>query len=90
MKEKARLLSTAGTAENTGPVARTLEGTCEHYGWTRTYVFGELANGNLVAVKAGRRTLVTTESADRLFAALPRAAYRAPKAAAGKQAAAVQ
>jgi hypothetical protein len=60
------------------PAARTIEGTCEHYGWTRTYVFSELARGRLIAVKAGRRTLVTTESAEQLFASLPRAVYRAP------------
>lgn len=65
-----------------GPAARTIEGTCEHYGWTRTFVFGCLAAGDLEAVKAGRRTLVTTESSDRLFRGLPRASYRAPERAA--------
>jgi hypothetical protein len=60
------------------PAARTIEATCAHFSWTRTFVFGRLAAGELAAVKAGRRTLVTTESADRLFRNLPRATYRAP------------
>lgn len=60
------------------PAARTLESTAAHYGWTRTFIFGRLACGDLEARKAGRRTLVTTESAERLFANLPRASYRAP------------
>ena len=62
------------------PVARTVKRTCEHYDWTRTFAYGALAKGDLIAVKAGRRTLITSESADRLFASLPQAVYRAPPA----------
>jgi hypothetical protein len=64
------------------PVARTIEATCQHYGWTRTFVYDQLAMQKLEARKAGRRTLVTTESAERLFRNLPRAQFTAPKAAA--------
>lgn len=63
--------------ENSRPAARTIEATCSHYGWTRTFVYARLAAGDLVAIKAGRRTTVTTASADHLFASLPRGAYRA-------------
>jgi hypothetical protein len=63
------------------PAARTVADTMEHYAWTKTFIFNELGRGRLVALKAGRRTLVTTESAERLFASLPRAAYRAPREA---------
>ena len=59
------------------PIARTIEATCSHFGWTRTYVYDKLASGELLAVKAGRRTLVTTASADGLFASLPRITRRA-------------
>jgi hypothetical protein len=61
------------------PVARTIDGTVHHYGWTRSFVYEELSKGSLRAVQAGRRTLITTESADRLFKALPGANYRAPR-----------
>jgi hypothetical protein len=63
------------------PVARTIEATCEHYGWTRTFVYGQLAIQKLEARKAGRRTLITTESAEQLFRSLPRAQFSAKKAA---------
>ena len=58
------------------PAGRTIEATCAHYAWTRTFVFEHLGNGDLEAIKAGRRTVVITESADRLFRNLPRAGYR--------------
>lgn len=63
------------------PAARTVEATMQHYGWSRSYVFKHLQEGNLEAKKAGRRTLVTAESANRLYASLPTQTYRAPKAA---------
>lgn len=58
------------------PAGRTIEATCAHYGWTRTFVFERLGNGDLDGLKAGRRTVIITESADRLFRKLPRAGYR--------------
>lgn len=63
------------------PRARTIEGTGAHYGWTRTFIYGQIGEGKLEALKAGRRTLVTTESAERLFHMLPKARISAPKAA---------
>jgi hypothetical protein len=54
-----------------------------HYGWTRTFIFQRLASGELEAVKAGRRTTITTDSAQRLFRSLPRARYRAAGGTAG-------
>ena len=72
------LTSTADTRPM--PAARTIEDTCQHYGWTRTFTYGKLAEQELLAVKAGRRTLITTESAERCFKKLPRATFTAPKA----------
>jgi hypothetical protein len=63
------------------PAARTIDGTCVHYGWTRSFVFKNLATGDLKARKAGRRTLITTESADQLFENLPAAQYTTTAAA---------
>ena len=58
------------------PMARSVEATMAHYGWTRTFVFERLAAGELQGVKAGRRTTITSASAQRLFERLPRARYR--------------
>lgn len=61
---------------NPEPVAAmTIEATGQRYGWTRTFIYGELAAGRLEARKAGRRTLVLAESADRLLASLPPARF---------------
>lgn len=69
-------------AATPAPAARTVERTMAHYGWSRSYVFKHLQEGVLEAKKAGRRTLVTAESAERLYASLPRQIYRAPRKAA--------
>ncbi len=61
---------------HTPPLARSIEGTCDAYGWTRAFVYERLASGELEGRKAGRRTLVVTASSDRLFASLPRAKFR--------------
>ncbi len=58
------------------PAARSIKSTMAHYGWTRTFVFERLAAGELQGVKAGRRTTITSASAQRLFERLPRARYR--------------
>lgn len=70
--------NTARSPVAPAPVARTVEQTAAHYGWSRSYIFKGLAEGLLEAKKAGRRTLVTSESADRLYASLPTQTYRAP------------
>jgi hypothetical protein len=75
---KSHSVPKSASVSMTAPVARTIEATCDHYGWSRTYVFERLAREDLVGVKAGRRTLITRESADRFFASLPRATYRPP------------
>ena len=59
------------------PAARTIRETEAHYGWSRSYIYLNLAAGLLEAKKAGRRTLIVSESADRLFASLPRQTFRA-------------
>ena len=58
------------------PVARTIPDTCEHYGWTRTFVYNALSAGKLKARKAGRRTLIDSESSDELHQSLPAAEFR--------------
>jgi len=58
------------------PAGRTVDATEAHYGWTRSFIYERLGAGDLEGVKAGRRTIITTESADRLFRGLPRARYR--------------
>jgi hypothetical protein len=62
------------------PAGRTVADTCAHYGWTRTFTYQALAAGLLKARKAGRRTIIDTESSDRLFNSLPE--FRASTAAA--------
>lgn len=44
-------------------------------GHGRTQVYALLAQGRLVAVKAGRRTLIVAESADAYLRSLPRATF---------------
>jgi hypothetical protein len=73
-----RLKTRAASLTIDPPIARSIKGIVAHYGWTRTFIFQRLASGHLEAVKAGRRTLVTTESADRLYGTLPGARYRRP------------
>jgi hypothetical protein len=60
-------------------VGMTIKLACVKYGWTRSFIYTRLAMGDLVGMKAGRRTPITTESADRLFASLPRATFRLPQ-----------
>ena len=67
------------TPHNPVPVARTISDTSKAYGWTRTFIYERLGIGDLQAVKAGRRTLILTATADALFCKLPPAAIRAPR-----------
>ncbi len=66
----------------TAPLARTIEATVAHYGWTRTFIYLKLATGELDAIKAGRRTTIITDSAEQLFSSLPKATFRCPRKAA--------
>ncbi len=68
--------SASSVPGNEPPVARPIEATMAHYGWTRTFIFDRLAKGKLEGVKAGRRTTITSVSAERLFQSLPRGKYR--------------
>jgi hypothetical protein len=68
------------TPEQKMPAARTIEDTCKHYGWTRTFVYERLGARELIGLKAGRRTTITTESSERLFQSLPMARIRPPEA----------
>jgi len=73
------MMTQAGPGElpqGPSPAGRTVGATEAHYGWTRTFIYERLGAGDLEAVKAGRRTIITVESADRLFRTLPRATYR--------------
>jgi hypothetical protein len=52
-------------------VARTVKGFCEAYGVGKTTAYELIAGGELEIRKAGSRTLVIEESAQRWFAKLP-------------------
>ncbi len=62
------------------PAARTVRETEAYYGWSRSYIYLSLAAGLLEAKKAGRRTLIVSETADKLFDSLPRQTFRAKAA----------
>jgi excisionase family DNA binding protein len=53
-------------------VAHTVKGVIDCYGIQRTTVFKLIKDGKLEARKAGGRTLITTASLERWFAALPK------------------
>lgn len=58
----------------------------EAYGPMRTHIYRLISTGELVAVKNGRQTLITVESAERWAANLPRLVSRAaPSGAAEAQ-----
>ena len=44
---------------------------CEHYGIGRTRAYEEIGAGRLQALKAGNRTLVTTDAAESWLRSLP-------------------
>ena len=56
------------------PEAVDIPGACRIGGWGRSYTYEKIASGELVGVKAGRRTLVLVSSIRAHLAALPRVA----------------
>ena len=61
------------------PVTMTISGIMERHGWTRSTVYRKLKNGDIRAVKDGRRTKIDVASADQHVAALPDATFRSPR-----------
>jgi Helix-turn-helix domain len=53
------------------PVAYTIPDFCAHYGIGRSLTYELIADGKLIARKAGRRTLIDADSAARWYASLP-------------------
>jgi hypothetical protein len=53
-------------------VARTVKGFCKAYGVGRSRAYELINGGKLTVVKAGSRTLITEESAQKWFSGLPR------------------
>ncbi len=64
------------------PLAYTIDGAVKASGLTRSRIYQLIGLGELVAKKAGRRTLITAESLQHCLANLPAANIRAPKQAA--------
>ncbi len=62
-------------------VALSVEHFCEQYGIGRTYAFGLIRAGKLLAVKAGKRTLIPAAEADRWFESLMAIEPKSSKAA---------
>ena len=56
--------------------ALSIDEFCERFAIGRTYVYRELACGRLHAQKAGRRTIIPLDEAERWLRSLP--AYSAP------------
>lgn len=65
--------------ETTQPIAVTFPGATARTGIARTRLYELVGAGVLDARKAGRRTLIMTESLDRYVASLPPASIRAPR-----------
>jgi len=59
----------------------TIKAVCEARGISRAYVYILLGAGKLKAVKDGRRTIITADSFDAYFGALPAAEFRSRAAA---------
>jgi excisionase family DNA binding protein len=73
---KTGLPATAIGESDGGSVCRrafSISEFCLRYGVGRTNAYQEIAAGRLRAVKAGRRTLITHDSAEAWLAALPEA-----------------
>jgi excisionase family DNA binding protein len=66
------------------PVHETIDQTCRRYSVGRTYLYDRIADGQIDAVKVGRRIKIIVASADDFFGAQPKAqikVYRRRKAA---------
>lgn len=64
------------------PMTYTIEGAVQASGLPRTTIYELLGKQAIVAVKAGRRTLIPAESLHAYLASLPAATIAAPKRAA--------
>ena len=64
------------------PIAVSIEGAVQMSGFSRTRIYELIGAGELEARKAGRATLVMTDSIDACLSKLPPAAIRAPRKAA--------
>ncbi len=53
-------------------IARTVKGFCQAYGVKSTKAYELLNQGELTAVKAGKRTLILEETAQKWFQSLPK------------------
>jgi excisionase family DNA binding protein len=62
------------------PALRSVKDTEHHLGLGHTTIYSLIAQGKLVAVKLGAKTLITNDSIDAFIEGLPRADIRAPKA----------
>lgn len=69
------------TETRTAPAAMTIAGFCRYASIGRTKAYELLASKVLVGRKAGNRTLIMKEEADRYLASLPEYEPRHPKAA---------
>jgi excisionase family DNA binding protein len=66
-------LATANTPAKHEIAARSIDDVCRAYGVGRTFVYEQIRIGALLAKKAGRRTLVSSDELERWFASLPTA-----------------
>jgi excisionase family DNA binding protein len=55
------------------PIARTVKDFCRAYGIGKTLAYELIAEGRIVAVRAGRRTLILEASAKEWFSSLEKA-----------------
>ncbi len=61
------------------PRLMPIDDACAYSGFGRTKLYEELGNGNIIACKHGRRTLINLDSIDRFIESLPTATFKAPK-----------
>jgi hypothetical protein len=66
LKENDAKIRNSGTVE-----AISIEAFCTEFGVGKTFAYGEIARGKLIARKAGRRTLIARDDAHRWLKSLP-------------------